>query len=148
MTGPDLYFEDVEIGGDIGPVERTVTDDQVAEFVRNWGDFSQPSRFTDAEFARQEGLPGPIVPGALSMALMGQLVVDRSSTFALSKLDVVFRGLVPHHVPLKLSGIITDKGVVDGEPQFECDVILEDQQGVRLVIGRATVGVPMRVAVG
>ncbi len=148
MTGPDLYFEDVEIGGDIGPVERTVTDDQVAEFVRNWGDFSQPSRFTDAEFARQEGLPGPIVPGALSMALMGQLVVDRSSTFALSKLDVVFRGLVPHHVPLKLSGIITDKGVVDGEPQFECDVILEDQQGVRLVIGRATVGVPMRVAAG
>jgi acyl dehydratase len=148
VTGPDLYFEDVEIGGDIGPVERTVTDDQVAEFVRNWGDFSQPSRFTDAEFARQEGLPGPIVPGALSMALMGQLVVDRSSTFALSKLDVVFRGLVPHHVPLKLSGIITDKGVVDGEPQFECDVILEDQQGVRLVIGRATVGVPMRVAAG
>ncbi len=148
MTGPDLYFEDVEIGGDIGPVERTVTDDQVAEFVRNWGDFSQPSRFTDAEFARQEGLPGPIVPGALSMALMGQLVADRSPTFALSKLDVVFRGLVPHHVPLKLSGIVTDKGVVDAEPQFECDVILEDQQGVRLVIGRATVGVPMRGAAG
>ena len=148
MAVQELYFEDVEIGDDIGPVEWTVTDDQVAEFVRNWGEWSQPGRFTDAEFARQQGLPGPIVPGALSMALLGRLVVDRSSTFALRKLDVVFRGLVLHHVPIKLSGIVTDKDVVNGEPQLECDVLLEDEEGVRLVIGKATVAVLIRNAEG
>ena len=47
----------------------------------------------------------------------------------------MFRGMVPHNRPLTLSGIITDKDVVEGEPRLECDVFLQNEEGTRLVIG-------------
>ena len=57
---------------------------------------------------------------------------------------MVFRGMVPHNKPLTLSGIITDKDVVDGESRLECDVFLQNEEGTRLVIGNAIVVLPMR----
>ena len=139
-----LYFEDVEMGDEFGPVERVVTDQQVTEFVEIRGMDRGPSRFTDPEVARHEGLPGPIVPGAMNVAMMSQLVTGWSPTVTLKKLDVVFRQVVPHNAPLILKGIVTDTNVVDGEPQLECDVIMENAEGARLVIGRAILVLPMR----
>ena len=144
MTAGKLYFEDVEVGDDIGPVERVVTHDQASEFVRIWGPERGRNRFNDAEVARQEGLPGPIVPGALSMAMMSQLLTDWAPTVTLKTLDVVFRQMVLHNVPLYVKGIVTDKGIVDGEPRLDCDVFMENEEGSRLIIGKATVVVATR----
>ncbi len=144
MPDSALYFEDVEMGDDVGPVERSVTTDQVREFVQVWEARSGPSRFTDPDAARAEGLPGAIVPGAMNMALMSQIITGWSPSMVLRKLDVVFRKTVPHNAPLKLQGFVTDKGVVDGQPQLECDVFMEDAEGTRLVIGKATVTLPAR----
>ncbi len=60
----ELYFEDVEVGDDIGPVQRTVSTDQVVRFlsVHQGRDMGQ-SRFTSDEAAIKEGMPGAIVPG-------------------------------------------------------------------------------------
>ncbi len=144
MSNSALYFEDVEIGDEVGPVERSVTTDQVREFVQVRGAQPGPSRFTDPDTAKAEGLPGAIVPGAMSMALMSQIITGWSPSMVLRKLDVVFRQTVPHNAALKLQGIVTDKGVVDGQPQLECDVFMEDAEGTRLVIGKATVTLPTR----
>ena len=146
MSTVGLYFEDVEIGDDVGPLQRAVSDDQVVEFVGVWGAESRPSRFTDAEVAREEGLPGPIVPGAMTMALMSQLLTGWSPTVLLKRLDVVFRQMVPHNTPLRIQGIVTDKTTVEGEPRVECDVFMESGDGVRLTIGSATVVLPTRQA--
>ncbi len=144
MPDSALYFEDVEMGDEVGPIERSVTTDQVREFVQAWGAQSGPSRFTDPDAAKAEGLPGAIVPGAMNMALMSQIITGWSPSAVLRKLDVVFRQTVPHNTALKLQGIVTDKGIVDGQPQLECDVFMEDAEGTRLVIGKATVALPAR----
>ena len=144
MPNSPLYFEDVEMGDEVGPIERSVTTDQVREFVQVRGAQPGPSRFTDPDTARAEGLPGAIVPGAMNMALMSQIITGWSPSMVLRKLDVVFRLTVPHNAALKLQGIVTDKGVVDGQPQLECDVFMEDAEGTRLVIGKATVALPAR----
>ena len=144
MPDSGLYFEDVEMGDEVGPFERSITTDQVREFVQVWEARSGPSRFTDPDAAKAEGLPGAIVPGAMSMALMSQIITGWSPSMVLRKLDVVFRQMVPHNAPLTLQGIVTDKGVVDGQPQLECDVFMEDAEGTRLVIGKATVTLPTR----
>ncbi len=143
MIVEQLLFEDVEIGDDIGPVERIVTSEQVNEFVNIWGDVRGPSRFTDAEVARREGLPGPIVPGAMNIAMLSRLLTDWSPTVRFRNLDVVFRGMVPHDSPLKVQGIVTDTNVVDGEARLDCDVFIENEEGTRLVIGKATVALPV-----
>ena len=138
MAAGGLRFEEVEIGDEIGPVERTVSTAQVSEFVRIWGAESGASRFTDDEVARSEGLPGAIVPGAITIALMSQLLTGWSPTVTLRKLDVVFRQMVFHDTPLYIRGAITDKGEAGGG-RLECDVLMEDGEGSRLAIGRATV---------
>ena len=80
MAGDLLHYEDVEIGDDIGPVERTVTGEQVREFVGIWVPGRDTSRFTQEETAREHGQPAPIVPGAMSMAVVSQLLTGWSST--------------------------------------------------------------------
>ena len=144
MAEKELHFEDVELGDDIGPVERTITDEQVQAFVQIWGAESGPSRFTSEEVAKGEGLPGMIVPGAMNVGVISQLLTGWSSSVVLKTLDLMFRQMVRHNVPLQLKGIVTDKNVVDGEPQVECDVWMEGPDGTRLVIGKAIVVLPTR----
>ena len=110
----ELYYEDVEIGDDIGPTERVVDVEQVRRFMSVRGATPVDSRFTSDEYAKKEGLAGAIVPGAMNITILSQLLTGWADTVRLRKLDVVFRGMVPHNKPLTLSGIITDKDVVDG----------------------------------
>ena len=144
MSATELYYEDVELGDEIGPIHREVSDEQVRQFVSIWGRDLKASRFTSAQVAESEGLPNPIVPGAMNIAIMSQLITGWSSTVTLRKLDVVFRGLVPHHRPLTLKGLVTDKTLVDGVPRLEVDVVMENDEGTPLVIGKATVSIPAR----
>lgn len=139
-----LYYEDVEIGDDIGPQQRVVDVEQVRRFMSVRGGSPGPSRFTDDDFAKSEGLAGAIVPGAMNITILSQLLTGWAETVRLRKLDVVFRGMVPHNKPLTLSGIITDKDIVDGVPHLECDVFMQNEEGTRLVIGNAIVSLPLR----
>ena len=144
MGSSALYFEDVDIGYEIGPVERVITDEQVYEFVRFWESAGPRNRFTDSEAAEELDLPGSIVPGAMNVAILSQLITGWSHTATLKKLDVVFRQVVQHNTPLLLKGVVTETSVVDGEPRLECDVLIQDEDGVSLVIGRATVALQAR----
>ena len=47
----NLYFEDVDIGDEIGPIVRSVSDDDVIQFVSIREKTVAPSRFTSKEFA-------------------------------------------------------------------------------------------------
>ena len=144
MSADGVYYDDVDLGDEVGPVVRTVSDDQVIEFTQVWGREEGPTRFTSREKAQSEGLPEAIVPGAMNIAIMSQLITAWSPTVRLIKLDVVFRSPVLHNRPLTLRGMITDKDVVDGEPQIECDVTMENEEGTPHVIGKATVSLPVR----
>jgi acyl dehydratase len=145
MSADGVYYDDVDLGDEVGPVVRTVSDDQVIEFTQVWGREEGPTRFTSREKAQSEGLPEAIVPGAMNIAIMSQLITAWSPTVRLVKLDVVFRSPVLHNRPLTLRGMITDKDIVDGKPQIECDVTMENEEGTPHVIGKATVSLPMRI---
>ena len=139
-----VYFDDVDLGDEIGPVQRVVTDEQVIEFTESWGRETRPTRFTSREEALSEGLPEAIVPGAMNIAIMSQLITGWSPSVTLRKLDVVFRSPVLHNRAVTLRGMITDKDIVDGDPRIECDVTMENEEGTPHVIGKATVSLPVR----
>ncbi|MEE2701290.1 MAG: MaoC family dehydratase [Chloroflexota bacterium] len=130
------YYEDVELGDEIGPLEKIATDQSVSDFCDVWGN-TGPSRFTDNESAQAEGLSGAIVPGIMSMSYMAQLLTQWTEGGSIKKLDVVFRQLVSHNSPLRLIGVVTDMNQVDGENQVECDLYLQNEQGDRMVGGQA-----------
>ena len=138
----NLYFEDVEIGDDIGPIKRCVTDEDVIEFVSVREKEITPSRFTSNEVANNEGMPEAIVPGPMNIALMSQILTDWSDTVCLLKIDVVFRQTVPHNNDLTFSGIVTDKDETGDSTKLECDVVMENSDGVKLVIGTGVIALP------
>ena len=140
----DVYYDDVDLGDEVGPVERVVSDDEVIEFTQVWGREEGSTRFTSREKAQSEGFAEAIVPGAMNIAIMSQLITGWSPTVRLVKLDVVFRSPVLHNRPLTLRGMITDKDIIDGDPRIECDVTMENEEGTPHVIGKATVSLPVR----
>ncbi len=144
MSSGEIYFDDVELGDEIGPLTRSVSSDQVVGFVSVRDPDPSLSRFTSDKAARSEGLPGAIVPGAMNIAMMSQIVTGWSSTVSLRKIDVVFRQMVPHNEPLTLSGIVTDKDETGGSTSLECDIVMENREGVKLVIVHEKFTLPSR----
>lgn len=144
MNNDVLYYEDVEIGDEIESIERTVSLEQVRTFLAIRGGVKEPSRFTDEAYAKSEGLPYAIVPGALNSAMLAQLLTSWSPTVFLKKFAVSFRRPVPHNTELELKGVVTAKAVIDDEPQVNCDVFIESEEGTVHVIGHATVVLPMQ----
>ncbi len=134
-------FKDVELGDQIGPLETEATDEDVISFCQVW-DSPMPNRFTDSETAKRVGLPGPIVPGIMAMAIITRLLTDWAGPECLKDLDVVFRQPVPHHQPLTVSATITDTRQEGGENLVECDVMLTGSQGERYVGGKAILALP------
>jgi len=137
------FFEDVELGDEIGPIDKVVGDGDVEAFCQLWGN-EMPNRFTDQELAVKSGLAGPIIPGIMSMALMAQLLTSWAGTEALKDLDLVFRQPVPHNQPLKISATVTDTSRVNGENLVACDILMTGTEGERYVGGTALVSLPSR----
>ena len=50
---PNIYFQDIELGEKIGPIERVVTDEEVLKFVAVGDHNPKPSRFTSREIAQK-----------------------------------------------------------------------------------------------
>ena len=114
VSGNYPKFEDVEPGDEIGPLELEASDAEVIRFCELWGN-PMPNRFTDQAEAEQARLPGPIVPGVMSMAIRGQLLTNWAGPESLKDLDLVFRAPVPHNQPLIISATVTDTRQEDGE---------------------------------
>ena len=132
------YIDEIALGDEIGPVEKVATDEAVANFCEVWG-APAPNRFTDAETAAKEGMPGIIVPGIMTMAMMAQLLTDWGGPSSIKDLDLVFRQPVPHNRPLTLAATITDLREEDDETLVECDILMTGAEGERYVGGKAIV---------
>lgn len=140
-----LFFEDVDLGDEIGPLQKIVSDREVVAFCEQWGN-PMPNRFTDAATAERSRLPYPILPGVMSMALMAQLLTQWAGPAAMRDLDVVFRQPVPHNKPLNISATVTDTRQEDGENLVECDILMTGEAGERYVGGTALVSLPSKSA--
>ena len=132
------YFEEIELGDEIGPVEKVATDEAVANFCDIWG-AETPNRFTSAQVAAKAGMSGAIVPGIMTMAMMAQLLTDWGGPGSIKDLDLVFRQPVPHNRPLVLAATITDLREEADENLVECDILMTGPEGERYVGGKAIV---------
>jgi acyl dehydratase len=128
--------EDIEIGHEIPPLEIVVSADDVSRYATVAQMPGQ--RFLSDEVARKEGLPGRILPGNMSMALLSRMLTDWLPEARLERLGVTFRGIVQPGKPLRCSGFITDRRSTADGVELECDVILE-QGGERRTTGVAVI---------
>ncbi len=137
-----LYFEEIEEGDELPPIDMLLTKDFVRKYAKTAGmDFP---RFTDDEGARKEGLPGMIAPGVLSMGLLARLISEWNQAAQIIRIGTTFRSPVVPDCTIHLLGFVTQK---DAEQHIaECDIWMENDDGERWAIGTATVLLPTKDA--
>lgn len=136
MNAP-LSFDTVDVGDELPPLSLTLTGAQVRRYAHV---ANMPGgRFMSDEDAQAEGLPGQIVPGNLSLALFTRLLAGWGERVRLQRISATFRALVRPNVALTLSAVVTEKHASDHGNFIECDLVLENAEGERLVTGTATV---------
>jgi acyl dehydratase len=129
-------FPEVEEGDDLPTCIRFLAKDDVRAYARATDMYF--ARFTDDEAARREGLPGMIAPGNMSMGLITTFVESWSGAGTVRRLGTTFRGLVLPDRTIRLCGTVTQKD--ESTLTAEVDVWMENEDGERLVIGTATIG--------
>jgi acyl dehydratase len=133
-------FEHVEVGDELPPLRITLSNEQVRRYAEA---ADMPGgRFMSDDAARAEGLPGQIVPGNMSLALFSRLLGEWGAGVRLKRISATFRALVRPNVALTLSAVVVEKHLSDHGNFVECDLVLENPDGDRLVTGTATVELP------
>ncbi len=128
-------FEDAEFGAELPAFEPDLSLPNVRKFARA-AEMLAP-RFTDHEAARREGLPGALVPGVMSQAILVALIHRWAPEAELVKIDTVFRAPVIADQPHQVSGVVTD---LDAEARTaEIDLTITNAAGETRVLGTARV---------
>ncbi len=130
-----LPFDTVEFGDEIGPVNWVPTTDRVRRYAAAAGVTDR--RFIDPERARQVGFARPIVPGPLSASFLAKVLKNHFVGWRLTMLNTSFRTPVAHGDMLSCWGMVTEKKLADGVGCVDCDVVIENQHGDRVLVGTA-----------
>ena len=140
-----FYFEDVEVGSEVPPLEKEPTTQQLVKYAGASGDFYQIHY--DKDFALKNNLPGVIIHGALKNAFLGQLMTDFAGGHGwLRKLSVQYRGMDVPGVKLMARGKVTRKWIEGDHHLVECEIWIENAKGEKTTPGSATVILPSRSA--
>src|SRR5579862_5991212 len=139
------YYEDVEVGYEVGPLEKNPTTQQLVKYAGASGDYYQIHY--DKDFAMANKLPGVILHGALKNAFLGQLMTDFAGELGwLRKLAVQYRGMDQPGSKITARGKVTKKYVDGKDHVVECEIWLENAKGEKTTPGTATVVLPSRAA--
>jgi acyl dehydratase len=130
-----MRFEEVELGDELPAEHPDVSMDRVVQFT-DAANMRFP-RFRDHEAARKEGLPGALVPGIMSQALLATMIHRWAPGSRILSLDTVFRGHVVVGSRPTISGAVTD--VDDDARVVEVDLTLTAEDGRTGVMGTAKV---------
>lgn len=138
-----VYFDDVEVGTDVPPLAKTpIQQIQLTRYAGASGDFNPIHQ--DDEFARAAGMGGVFAHGMLSMGFVAQALTDWAGPGTIRRLGVRFTGLV------RLKDVVTCRGRVLGKSSkdelnlVDLEVWAENQQGEKVVTGRATLVLPSK----
>jgi acyl dehydratase len=143
MAGKQIYYEDVEVGTTIGPLEKDPTTQQLVKYAGASGDFYQIHY--DKDFALKNNLPGVIIHGALKNAFLGHLMTDFAGELGwLRKLSVQYRGMDQPTAKVTCKGRVSRKYIEGGDHLVDCEIWLENAKGEKTTPGSATVILPSR----
>ncbi len=129
-----------DVGDDLPPLHVTLSGAEVRRYAEA---ADMPGgRFMSDEAAKAEGLPGQIVPGNLSLALFSRLLTRWCDGVRVERLSATFRALVRPNVALTVHAVITEKHASSAGTRLDCDLVLENADGERLVTGTAKIFLP------
>jgi acyl dehydratase len=138
-----VYFEDVKVGEELPPlVKGPIEQIQLTRYAGASGDFNPIHQ--DAEFAQAAGMGGVFAHGMLSMGFVAQAVTDWAGAGTMRKVGVRFAALVRLKDTVTCRGRVLATSQKKGMSLVELDIWAENQNGDKVVAGKATVALPTR----
>ena len=130
-----MKYEDVELGDDLPTEIPDVSMERVVQFTEAAD--QRFERFTSHEAAKAEGLPGALVPGTMSQALLSAMIHRWAPGCRITSLDTVFRSPIIVGTSPTISGAVTDTD--DENRTAEIDLTIVGEDGRTGVLGTAVV---------
>ena len=138
-----VYWDDVQEGQEIPTLKKNPSSQQLVQWAAGSGDFYQIHY--DQDFARNTGLKGIIVHGALKHAFLGQMLHDWVGyDGGIKKYDVSYRGMDYPGEEMTCRGVVKRKYDQDGEALVDLEIWTENPEGQKTTPGNATVVLPRR----
>ncbi len=137
---PESRDSVMDFGDLLPPLRLTLESEQIAEYVHSANQVAP--RFLTDEGGREDGLPGQIAPGNMSLAIFSRLLEGSAPGVEVRRISATFRSFVRPAVALIASGVVTDVEEQEDGKVLECDLLLETDAGDRLVTGTGTLFVP------
>ena len=136
----NLYLEDISDGMDIPTIKKNPTTQQLVKYAGASGDFYQIHY--DMDYAKNNGLPGVILHGALKNAFLAQLLPDWIGPVGtLNKLEVQYRGMDLPGVPVYAKGNVKE---ISSNGTINCEIWLEKEDGEKTTVGKAVITLPSK----
>ena len=126
---------DVEFGAEVTSPDSDTSLSNVRAFADAVG--WQAARFQDHERARQEGLPGALVPGIMGVGFLASMIHEWAPSARIASIDTVFRAPMLADEPLLLVAVVTD--VDEKRQQVELDLTAQNQRNETRLFGTAVV---------
>ena len=98
-------------------------------------------RFTDHAAAREQGLPGALVPGIMSQGFLSAMIHHWAPAAEVRLVDTVFRAPCIVDETYNINGVVTDIEEETGE--VEIDLTVTNEAGETRVFGTAKVVIPV-----
>lgn len=138
-----IYFEDVNEGDAIPEIVKNPSTQQLVQWAAGSGDFYQIHY--DRDFARDTGLQGIIVHGALKHAFLGDLLHRFAAPEGrVKRVACSYRGMDLPAKEYTLRGTVTKK-YQEGERNFvELEIWGENDEGQKTTPGTGVVTLPSR----
>ena len=138
-----VYFEDIEVGAEIPSLVKEPDSLQLVQWAAGSGDFYQIHY--DPEFAKRNGLEGPIVHGALKHAFLGELLHQWIAPGGrIKRVACSYRGMDLPNRRLTHKGKITKKYQEGIRHIVELEIWVENADGKTTTPGSAVVTLPSR----
>ena len=134
---PDTLFDELTVGDALTPVIKEVTQEKMNRYADASGDHNP--LHTDPEFASHTRFKGTIAHGMLTLAFISQVMTDwfGAAWIEGGELELNFLAPVFPGESITAGATVIEKN--DETRSVTCEVYCENQQGKRVVVGRASV---------
>jgi len=138
-----VYYEDINEGTEVPALVKYPTTMQLVKYAGASGDYYQIHY--DKDFALENGLPGVIVHGWLTLSFLGQMLTDwLGEEGRLLKLNGSYRGINKVNEDIFCYGKVNKKYVEEGRNCARVEIWAENPGGDKTVTGSAVVTLPSR----
>ena len=130
-------LKQLEVGQDLPTLTKQMTLEKMSLPIWSAGNRIH----YDPEFARAQGLPGPIATGEMSTAYLSELLtrVFGADWIRNGRLNMKFVRSLFAGDTVSVRGRITGKTPADGGTRFDVDVWCENQRGQPVTVAEASV---------